>query len=70
MSRIETLIWVHMHDGRDGFFGSIASIYDVFSSDDIGISLTGLYGNNLPYGNNLCIIRRISVHRKPHTKRI
>jgi hypothetical protein len=68
MTRNETLIWVHLHDGRDGFFGSLAAIYGVFKHEDIGISLDGLYSTDLPYGNKYCFIRRISVHRKPQKR--
>ena len=66
MSNASTIIWVHLLDGRDEFFGSIAAIYEVLSREDVGITKASLWAAGLPYSNKRCEIKRVELHRKPH----
>lgn len=66
MARTETIIWVHLHSGRDEFFGSIAAIYDVLTRDEVGITKESLWAAGLPYTNKRGIIKRVPLYRKPH----
>lgn len=66
MPRNDTIIWVHLHDGRDAFFGSIAAIYEVFTRDEVGITKESLWQACLPYSNKRCTVKRMVLHRKPH----
>ena len=49
-------------DGQHHYFGSLASIYDVFTPQQLGISYGSLrnYGlsEDKPYQNSKCIIRK------------
>lgn len=51
------------------YFGSIANIYEYFSSEDIGISYGALRNYSLsherPYQNSKCTIRKGALLSKP-----
>lgn len=60
---------IHLEiNGEHHYFGSIASIYDYYTSQDIGITYGSLrnYGLSLehPYQNTKCIIRKGVLHQK------
>ena len=56
-----TVIHVEV-DGKHSYFGSLASIYDIFTPQQLGISYGSLrnYGlsEDKPYHNARCIIRK------------
>lgn len=70
---------VHLHflspvDGKhDFYFGSLAAIYDKFTSDQIGISYNSLtthqIGNGGNYMNKICIINVGYIYRKRQERR-
>lgn len=54
---------------KDHYFGSKTGVFDVFTQDDIGMSLQSLWNADLtkyPFciENNKCIIRLGNLHRK------
>lgn len=68
----ETIIHVRFGKHINWYFGSLAAIYDVFTPEDLGVSLTSLWNYNItpkkPYENDKCIIYRDMVHRKKQRK--
>lgn len=54
--------------GSHHYFGSIAAIFEVFSSEEIGVTQHRLYDFNIesgkPYKNDICTIRKGRVVRK------
>lgn len=62
-----TVIHVEV-DGQHRYFGSLASIYDVFTPQQLGISYGSLRNYGLseekPYRNSRCIIRKGSLITK------
>lgn len=68
----EQVVHVCMGDDRHYYFGSVAAIFDTFTPDELGVSMTTLWNYGLapdrPYKNNKCSIYRNSVHRKKQTK--
>lgn len=61
---------IHLeYGGQHFYFGSIASVYDRFSSQQLGISYGALrnYGlsEDKPYHNAKCIIRKGALIAKP-----
>ena len=62
-----TVIHVEV-DGKHYYFGSLASIYDVFTPQQLGISYGSLRNYGLseekPYHNSRCIIRKGSLIAK------
>lgn len=63
-----TIIHVETYDGRHGYFGSVAAIYEKFTIDEIGISLAALWNYGLaedyPYRNKFVTIRKGTIIRK------
>lgn len=60
---------IHLElNGEHHYFGSIASIYDYFTPQDIGVVYGTLRNYGLspehPYQNNKCIIRKGVLHQK------
>ena len=64
-------------NGQHEYFGSPSSLYDKYSSDEIGISQAGLNnyfsqktkeGNECVYINKKCIIRKGKIYVKPSTR--
>lgn len=53
---------------KDHYFGSLAAIYDTFTSDQVGIKLESLWSNadldKGPYENKICVIKKDVVKRK------
>lgn len=54
---------------KDHYFGSKVGVFDVFTPEDIGVSLQDLWGINFEkepylYENNKCVIRLGALHRK------
>lgn len=60
-------------DGKQYFFGSIASIYDKFSVEEIGIKKQSLWSFGLdvdkPYNGKKCKIWKAEVYRKPNASK-
>jgi hypothetical protein len=70
-----THLEIKCHDGnRHFYYGSMAAIFDHWTSDDIGLNLRKLYDYRLspqhPYENDKCIIRQGTIVRKTHKSRI
>lgn len=63
----ESVVHVYI-DGKDYYFGSVAAIFDKFTPDELGVSLTSLWNYGLapdrPYKNNRCTIHRGNITRK------
>lgn len=60
---------IHLEiNGEHHYFGSIASIYDYFTSQDVGVVYGTLRNYGLspehPYQNKKCIIRKGILHQK------
>jgi len=56
-----------MNGKQDYYFGSKAAIYEVFSTEHLGISLGSLYTKRIdkePYFNKLCTIRESKLITK------
>lgn len=53
---------------RHYYFGSVAAIYDTFTSQDLGVSKTRLWSYGIkadkPYRNKVCTIYRGELQRK------
>lgn len=69
MTKQSTVIHVSFHaNGAHFYFGSIASIFDIFTVEDIGVTEGRLRSYNVelgkPYVNKNCIIRRGNFYRK------
>lgn len=64
----EQVVHVCLGDDRHYYFGSVAAIFDRFTPDELGVSLTTLWNYGLapdrPYKNNRCAIYRGKVQRK------
>ena len=67
--RQETIIHVEFKNGTHLYFGSIAAIFETFTSDAVGITQASLYCFNIepdkPYSNKICTIRKGSIKHKP-----
>lgn len=64
-----TVIHVYLlQSNKHYYFGSLASIYDMLSTDDIGIAYSSLRNVGLsienPYENKKCIIRKGVIFSK------
>ena len=61
-------------DGKHFYFGSIAAIFDIFTTDDIGVSNKYLYYVNIvpgnPYVNKYVTIRKGPFYRKKSNRGI
>lgn len=68
----EQVVHVCLGDDRHYYFGSVAAIFDRFTPDELGVSLTTLWNYGLapdrPYKNNRCAIYRGNIDRKKQTK--
>lgn len=68
----ESVVHVCLGDDRHYYFGSVAAIFDTFTPDDLGVSMTTLWNYKLtpdrPYKNNRCAIYRGIINRKKQTK--
>lgn len=68
----EQVVHVCLGDDRHYYFGSVAAIFDRFTPDELGVSLTTLWNYGLapdrPYKNNRCAIYRGSIDRKKQSK--
>ena len=54
---------------RDYYFGSLAAIYEVFTSQELGVPLYALYEKvSYPYITERCVINKIVIHRKPQKR--
>lgn len=64
----ESVVHVCLGDDRHYYFGSVAAIFDKFTPEELGVSLTTLWNYGLapdrPYKNNLCAIYRGNIDRK------
>ena len=64
----ESVVHVCLGDDRHYYFGSVAAIFDTFTPDDLGVSMTTLWNYGLapdrPYKNNRCTIYRGNIKRK------
>lgn len=61
---------IHLEkDGKHYYFGSLAAIYTIFKSEEIGIAYGTLRNykltSNKPYQNQKCIIRKGTLITKP-----
>ena len=70
----EQVVHVCLGDDRHFYFGSVAAIFDVFTPDELGVSLPTLWNYGLapdrPYINHKCRIYRGVINRKKqHEKR-
>lgn len=63
-----TIYHVQFGDDDNHYFGSIAAIFDKFTSNQLGVSKSRLYAYVVtperPYRNNVVIIRKEVMHRK------
>lgn len=68
----EQVVHVCLGDDRHHYFGSVAAIFDKFTPEELGVSLTTLWNYGLspdhPYINNKCRIYRGTIDRKKQTK--
>lgn len=68
----EQVVHVCLGDDRHYYFGSVAAIFDTFTPDDLGVSMTTLWNYGLapdrPYKNNRCAIYRGIINRKRQNK--
>lgn len=68
----ESVVHVCLGDDRHYYFGSVAAIFDTFTPDDLGVSMTTLWNYGLapdrPYKNNRCAIYRGIINRKRQNK--
>lgn len=68
----EQIVHVCMGDDKNFYFGSVAAIFDTFTPDELGVSLSGLWAYGLapdrPYKNDHCAIYRDTIHRKKQSK--
>lgn len=72
MATSNKIVHLHLNDPVDGkqdyYFGSLAAIYDLFSSEQLGITYGSLttrsIGNGGLYTNKRCSIRVDFLHRK------
>lgn len=72
MGKQEQVVHVCLGDDRNYYFGSVAAIFDKFTPDELGVSLTTLWNYGLapdhPYINNKCRIYRDIITRKKQIK--
>ena len=68
----EQVVHVCLGDDRHHYFGSVAAIFDKFTPEELGVSLTTLWNHGLspdhPYINNKCRIYRGTIDRKKQSK--
>ena len=54
--------------GNHSYFGSVSAIYEVYSAEELNVSMSRLYSygikNGRPYKNKFCTIRRGLLIRK------
>lgn len=64
----KTIYHVCLGDDEHYYFGSITAIYDKFTPEQIGVSLSRLWSFGItteqPYRNKKCVIYRGEIHRK------
>lgn len=62
-----TIYHVEIYGGHH-YFGSISAIFDIFTPEQLGVSLSRLWSFGIteskPYTNKACTIRRGTIHRK------
>lgn len=63
-----TIYHICLGDDKHYYFGSIAAIFDTFTTIELGVSKYRLWSfgikENKPYRNDKCIIYRGVIHRK------
>lgn len=63
-----TIYHVSFGDDDNHYFGSLAAVFDRFTAQELGVSLSRLYDCNIipekPYRNKKVIIRKGTLHRK------
>lgn len=63
-----TIYHVCLGDNEHYYFGSIAAIYDKFTPEQLGVSLSRLWSFGIteehPYNNKICTIFCSTIHRK------
>lgn len=64
----KTIYHLCLGDDEHHYFGSIAAIYEHFSPEQIGVSLSRLWSFGItperPYKNKICKIYKGVIHRK------
>lgn len=64
----DTIYHVRYGGNADYYFGSIAAIYDVFTSSVLGVTLEQLWRFGIterrPFRNGSCVISKGRIHRK------
>jgi len=74
MKKPGTIFHVEFMAGGHHYFGSIAAIYDHFSTITLGVSQHRLYdfiiGEDKPYSNKFCIIRKGKLLRKHGNRKL
>ena len=77
MIKARTLNIVHLEiDGKHEYFGSPASLYDIHSAEELGITQASLNNHFYKlkeeeekiYRNKKCVIRKGTVYLKPKRK--
>lgn len=73
MVKDNTCIHVEFHPtGKHSYFGSIAAIFEVYTTEEIGITQHYLYDYDIdtdkPYTNKFVTIRKGPIHRKKQKK--
>ena len=62
-----------VYGGRHYYFGSIASIYEAFTPDELGVSIHTLWAYKIteehPYIAKQCEVRRGEIRRKRQQKK-
>nr|DAN47156.1 MAG TPA: hypothetical protein [Caudoviricetes sp.] len=63
-----TIYHVRLGDDEHYYFGSVAAIYDRFTPEQLGVSLSRLWSFGIapgrPYKNKICTIYRGVIQRK------
>ena len=76
MAGYRTILHLEM-DGQHEYFGSPSSLFDKYTSDELGITQAGLNNyfskeakqdNSLTYSNKQCIIRKGKLYVKDSTR--
>lgn len=64
----DTVYHVRYGGNADYYFGSLAAIYDVFTSSVLGVTLEQLWrfgiSERRPFSNSCCVISKGKIHRK------
>lgn len=70
----KTIYHVCFGNNEHYYFGSIAAIYDKFSPEQIGVSLSRLWSfgvsSEKPYRNKKCIIYKGTIQRKKGNRNV